>query len=76
MNSMNANTVTVPESELYSCGEQALDKVGVNKEHIKLVLYVLITADLHGIDTHGTGRLIPYIKRIKSGLINAKPDLQ
>lgn len=72
---MNANTVTVPESELYSCGEQGLLKVGVNQEHIKLVLYVLITADLHGIDTHGTGRLIPYIKRIKSGLINAKPEI-
>jgi ureidoglycolate dehydrogenase (NAD+) len=68
--------IWIPLSDLNDCCRKALERVGVPEEHIRLTLQVLVTADLQGISTHGTRRLIPYIMRIRSGLIKARPKIE
>jgi LDH2 family malate/lactate/ureidoglycolate dehydrogenase len=55
---------------------KALTLVGVSQEHAALTTEVLVTTDLMGINSHGVVRLIPYIKRLKTGLINPKPKIE
>jgi ureidoglycolate dehydrogenase (NAD+) len=68
--------IWIPSARLNDCCVKALSRVGVPEDQIKLTLQVLLTADLQGIGTHGTRRLIPYIMRIRSGLIKAAPKIQ
>jgi len=68
-------SVMVSIQQLKECGFMALSRVGVPENHIEMTLDVLVTADLQGILTHGTRRLIPYIMRLRSNLINPDPRL-
>jgi LDH2 family malate/lactate/ureidoglycolate dehydrogenase len=70
-----AEIIAVDVKELRDCCARALARVGVPEDHIKMTLDVLVTADLQGIDTHGTRRLLPYIMRIRAGLINPTPRI-
>jgi len=70
------NTIQVPVHDLRACCASALSLVGVPEEHIQMTLQVLITAELQGLGTHGTRRLIPYILRMRDGLINPQPSLR
>ena len=70
------DTIAVSLQELRTRCSAALAKAGLPVDHIEMTLDVLITADLQGIGTHGARRLIPYILRIRSGLINPAPAIQ
>jgi len=70
------NMILISPSDLRDCCHKALTRVGVPEEHIQLTLQVLVTADLQGISTHGTRRLIPYIMRMRAGLIKSKPKIE
>ncbi|MCG7391610.1 Ldh family oxidoreductase [Microvirga sp. ACRRW] len=74
---------TSPEAaQLYARAEDArafatriLMANGLPDEDAKVVANCLIRADLRGVDTHGLQYLPHYLKRVRSGLINAKPSL-
>jgi len=55
----------------------ALQKMGVPEEDARITAEILVEADLRGIDSHGVAHLAPfYIKRIKDGLINVRPQIR
>lgn len=54
----------------------ALVKLGVSKESADIVSDHLVWADLMGISSHGVTRLGIYVKRLQTGLANAKPNIR
>lgn len=52
-------------------------KFGFNKEECDIIVDVLLTSDLYGIESHGMQRLVRYHKGIEKGLIkvDAKPEI-
>ncbi|MSP58146.1 MAG: malate dehydrogenase [Flavobacteriales bacterium] len=55
--------------------ETILVQEGFSQEHANLSADVLLMADLRGIDSHGVARLEGYIRLIRSGQINPKPNM-
>jgi LDH2 family malate/lactate/ureidoglycolate dehydrogenase len=54
--------------EIYSLIEKVFIKLGVPADEAKICADVLILSDLHGIESHGVGRLKMYYDRIKAGI--------
>ncbi|MBR2222911.1 MAG: Ldh family oxidoreductase, partial [Christensenellaceae bacterium] len=52
-------------------------KFGFTEEESKIIVDVLLTSDLYGIESHGMQRLVRYHKGIEKGLIkvDAKPEI-
>ncbi|MBR5152601.1 MAG: Ldh family oxidoreductase [Clostridia bacterium] len=52
-------------------------KFGFNQEESEIIVDVLLTSDLYGIESHGMQRLVRYHKGIEKGLIkvDAKPEI-
>jgi L-2-hydroxycarboxylate dehydrogenase (NAD+) len=72
-----ASKVTVDPGKLTRFSARVLQKVGVPEEDAERTASMLVAADLRGIDSHGVAHLGPlYIKRIKEGLINPKPQIK
>jgi ureidoglycolate dehydrogenase (NAD+) len=69
-----AEMIRVKPGELRYLSQAALERAGVPTEDAVLATEVLVTADLQGVDTHGTRRLVPYINMIRKGLIKACPQ--
>jgi ureidoglycolate dehydrogenase (NAD+) len=67
---------TIPYDELHTLALQSFEKAGVPLQDARTAADILCGADLMGIDTHGTKRLIPYIARIHDGIFNPAPDLR
>ena len=67
----------------YSCEQlqrfcsDAFNKFGFTKEEAEQITDVLLLADLYGIRSHGTQRLVRYHKAIENGSVNvnAKPEV-
>lgn len=53
---------------------EVLRKCDINEQDAEIAAKVLIQADLRGVDTHGAVRLPIYVRRLKLGLVNARPD--
>lgn len=55
----------------------AFVKFGFNSDESKIIVDVLLTSDLYGIESHGMQRLVRYHKGIEKGLIkiNTKPEI-
>lgn len=58
------------------CGD-AFEKFGFSKEDAKKITDVLLLADLYGIESHGTQRLVRYHKLIENGgiCLDAEPEI-
>ncbi len=56
--------------ELLDFGEQLLSAAGVPRKDSHLVAELLVKADLQGYPGHGISRILSYVSRIKTGLIN------
>lgn len=70
-------TGTFDPGKLTEFAAKALEKMGVPDEDARITAHILVTADLRGIDSHGVAHLAPfYIKRIRDGLINVKPQIK
>lgn len=56
---------------------EAFEKFGFTNEESEIITDVLLAADLYGIESHGTQRLVRYHKGIEKGLIkvDAKPEV-
>jgi len=57
--------------------DDAFEKFGFSKEEAGIITDVLLLADLFGIESHGTQRLVRYHKDIAKGLIQVgvKPEV-
>jgi len=68
---------TVDVEKLTDFTAKVLQKAGVSGEDAQITARILVAADLRGVDSHGVAHLAPfYIKRIKDGLINVKPQIK
>jgi LDH2 family malate/lactate/ureidoglycolate dehydrogenase len=82
MTNAAASQTSPPPSRLYARAEDArafairvLAANGLPEGDARTVADCLVRADLRGVDTHGLQYLPHYLKRVRSGLINAKPSL-
>ena len=70
---MNSRVTAKAQSEFIA---SAFSAVGMPAEDARRVADLMTEADLQGSDGHGMIRLPPYIKRIKAGGINLRPDIR
>ena len=72
-----ASNNCIDPGKLAAFAAEALMKTGVPEEDAKITANILVAADLRGVDSHGVAHLGPfYIKRIKEGLVNIKPNIK
>ena len=55
---------------------RAFAAAGVPEADAKILAELMIEADLRGSDTHGVIRLPLYVRRIRAGGVNPKPDIR
>ncbi|HEY8476249.1 MAG TPA: Ldh family oxidoreductase, partial [Chloroflexota bacterium] len=55
---------------------RVLEREGVPAEDAALVGRCLVHANLRGVDTHGVTRLPIYVKRLRLGLVNPRPEVR
>ena len=54
----------------------AFEAVAVPREDAKVIAQLMTQADINGSEGHGVFRLPQYIRRIKGGAVNVKPDIR
>ncbi len=74
---MATKGATVDLEKLTVFASKALQKMGVPDEDALITARILVATDLRGVESHGVAHLAPfYIRRIKAGLINVKPNIK
>jgi len=63
-------------AELEKFTEGILLKVGLPDKDVGHVARLMIAADLRGVDGHGIIRLPVYVRRIKAGGVNVRPNIR
>lgn len=66
----------IQEKNLRRFTENIFLSLGCPKKDAKLAADVLISADLRGVDSHGTARLIGYVRLYDHGRLNPNPNIQ
>jgi LDH2 family malate/lactate/ureidoglycolate dehydrogenase len=66
----------VPGDRLAAFVVRAFSQVGVPAQDAEILAGLMVEADLRGSDTHGVIRLPLYIRRIRAGGINIKPNIR
>jgi L-2-hydroxycarboxylate dehydrogenase (NAD+) len=66
---------TVPAAAIASLIEDAMRAVGLPQADAAKVAGLMLEADLAGADAHGVFRLPQYIRRIKAGGVNPRPNI-
>lgn len=61
--------IYVPESDLRRYCQRAFEAYGFNSSEAEIITDVLVTADLYGIESHGSQRLEMYRQHIQKGYI-------
>ncbi len=71
------NSINYSYEQLKKFCTDAFGKFGFNDEECEIIVDVLLTSDLYGIESHGMQRLVRYHKGIEKGLIkvDAKPEI-
>lgn len=69
-------TGRITYSALVSCMVKILERVGMSSEHAVIVAEVLAMTDLRGVHSHGAAMLAGYAKKLQTGEINPKGDIQ
>lgn len=72
----DSKVVWTPGSQLQRFTTDAFLAAGLPQEDAARVAKLMTEADLQGSDGHGIIRLAPYIRRIRSGGINVRPDIK
>src|SRR6202051_3439511 len=76
MTSMTTNDTRIAADQLAAFITRALVAAGLPAQDAETVAGLMVEADLRGSDTHGVIRLPLYVRRIRSGGVNAKPDIR
>ncbi|HEY8286534.1 MAG TPA: Ldh family oxidoreductase [Chloroflexota bacterium] len=71
-----STTTFVDADRLREFVTELLTALNVPPHDAYITADVLVAADLRGVDSHGVARLYQYIKRIREGLIQVKPNIQ
>ena len=66
----------VSSQQLEAFIARALVAVGISGVESKSIAELMARADLNGADGHGVFRLPQYVRRIKGGAVNLKPDIR
>ena len=71
-----ANYINYSYEQLNKFCTDAFKKFGFNDEQCKIIVDVLLTSDLYGIESHGMQRLVRYHKGIEKGLIHVQAKVR
>ena len=71
-----AASLRVPAEKLESFTARAFQAVGISAPDAKSIAQLMVRADLQGSEGHGVFRLPQYIRRIKGGAVNLKPNIR
>src|SRR5690242_20236906 len=66
----------VPAARLVEFVTRAFAAAGLPQADAHAIADLMVEADLRGSDTHGVIRLPLYIRRLRAGGINARPDIR
>ena len=66
----------VPAARLQTFMAEAFQKVGLPAEDAASVAELMVRADLNGSDSHGVFRLASYVRRIRAGGTNTRPNIR
>lgn len=66
----------IEKAELLRFSTEILERAGVARGHAEEWAEVLVWANLRGVDSHGVLRLPQYLRGIKAGTINPRPNMQ
>ncbi|MBI4206921.1 MAG: Ldh family oxidoreductase [Betaproteobacteria bacterium] len=66
--------VSIPQLEAFI--ERAFEAVGISKSEAGIIAELMVRADVQGSEGHGVFRLPQYIRRIKGGAVNVKPNIR
>jgi len=69
-----ATRVSSPQLEAFIA--RALETVSVPRDDARIIAELMVRADLNGADGHGVFRLPQYVRRIKGGAVNIKPNIR
>jgi L-2-hydroxycarboxylate dehydrogenase (NAD+) len=70
----NSGRISAPRQEAFIA--RALEAVGVPPADTRIIAELMTRADLNGADGHGVFRLPQYIRRIKGGAVNLRPEIR
>jgi LDH2 family malate/lactate/ureidoglycolate dehydrogenase len=73
---MSGEGARVPVSSIVSFIRESLAAAGLPKDDAAKTAELMVEADLVGADAHGVFRLPQYVKRLKAGGINPRPNIQ
>ncbi len=73
---MTSDGVRVPASQLVEFAARAFVAAGLPQPDAQAVAGLMVEADLRGSDTHGVIRLPLYVRRLRDGGINVKPNIK
>jgi len=74
---MTTERARVDAKKLTDFSAKVLQRLSVPEEDARVTANLLVTSDLRGVDSHGVAHLAPfYIKRIRDGITNAKPQIK
>jgi L-2-hydroxycarboxylate dehydrogenase (NAD+) len=65
-----------PAARLEAFTAKAFEAVGISPAEAKSIAELMVRADLQGSEGHGIFRLAQYIRRIKGGAVNVKPNIR
>ena len=70
-------TIKYSVAQLTKFCQDAFEKFGFTAKEAERITSVLVLADLYGIKSHGTQRLVRYHKSIENGavVVQAKPEI-
>jgi LDH2 family malate/lactate/ureidoglycolate dehydrogenase len=73
---MATTNLRIPASNLAGFVTRAFVAAGLPKADAQILSDLMVEADLRGSDTHGVIRLPLYVRRLRAGGINAKPNIR
>jgi L-2-hydroxycarboxylate dehydrogenase (NAD+) len=76
MTHMRNDVSRVPADRIAAFINRAFLAAGLPVEDAQIVAGLMVEADLRGSDTHGVIRLPLYIRRVRAGGVNARPNIR
>ena len=73
---MTPDEARVPAAQLAAFVARAFIAAGLPEGDAQAIASLMVEADLRGSDTHGVIRLALYVRRLRAGGINAKPNIR
>src|SRR5476651_1270835 len=73
---MNSESRRVAAADLQAFIARAFVAIGISAPEAASIAELMTRADVNGADGHGVFRLPQYIRRIKGGAVNIKPEIR